>query len=199
MTKKPNEPVQQQAVRGRKQPGLKLVSRASLRDDRQSLPIALLRAREAVMQHFRSLHRKGKVTEQQWRVLRVLYLEGEMDAGKLANHSFLLAPSLSRILKDLESAEHIKRRASATDSRQSLISLSAKGATMISRAAPVLDRVHQEIMERFGIARMNKLLKLLIELEGALSKTKTGRPDSDESASDNSNEARCEPRGTKPR
>ena len=115
MTKKPNEPVQQQAVRGRKQPGLKLVSRASLRDDRQSLPIALLRAREAVMQHFRLLHRKGKVTEQQWRVLRVLYLEGEMDAGKLANHSFLLAPSLSRILKDLESAEHIKRRASATD------------------------------------------------------------------------------------
>jgi hypothetical protein len=71
--------------------------RAEIMDDRQSLPIALLRAREAVMAYFRPHHRKGGITEQQWRVIRVLYLDGETDATSLARCSYLLAPSLSRI------------------------------------------------------------------------------------------------------
>ena len=36
------------------------------------------------MAYFRPHHRKGGITEQQWRVIRVLYLDGEMDAGDLA-------------------------------------------------------------------------------------------------------------------
>lgn len=156
MTKKP------------KQPKLALVSRAVLRDDQRSLPIALLRAREAVMQYLRPYHRKGKITEQQWRVLRVLYLEGEMDATELAGRSFLLAPSLSRILRDLEASDHVRRRTSDTDSRHSLLSLSAKGTAVVAKAAPFVDRIHQEIVERFGVGRANQLLKLLTELERAL-------------------------------
>src|SRR5258708_15845358 len=84
--------------------------RAEIMDDRQSLPIALLRAREAVMSYFRPHHHKGGITEQQWRVIRVLYLDGETDATTLARRSYLLAPSLSRILKDLEAARYPHRR-----------------------------------------------------------------------------------------
>ena len=61
--------------------------RAQIMDDRRSLPIALLRAREAVMAYFRPHHRKGGITEQQWRVIRVLYLDGETDATTLARRS----------------------------------------------------------------------------------------------------------------
>jgi homoprotocatechuate degradation regulator HpaR len=167
MTRKPNEPDARRANRGAKHK-LELVSNALLRDDRQSLPIALLRAREAVMQYFRPHHRKGKVTEQQWRVLRVLYLEGEMDATELADRSYLLAPSLSRILKDLEATDHIRRRANEADSRRTLISLSQRGTAMVAKAAPLLNRIHQEITERFGSARVAELLDLLRELEQAL-------------------------------
>jgi hypothetical protein len=41
------------------------------RDTRRALPIALLRAREAVMVRFRPILRYHGVTEQQWRVMRV--------------------------------------------------------------------------------------------------------------------------------
>ena len=142
--------------------------RAQIMDDRQSLPIALLRAREAVMAYFRPHHRKGGITEQQWRVIRVLYLDGETDATTLARRSYLLAPSLSRILKDLEAAGHVRRRPGQDDSRQSLLSLSPKGSATVTRAAPFLDGIHREIAGRFGRDRVDELLAMLAELERAL-------------------------------
>ena len=142
--------------------------RAEIMDDRQSLPIALLRAREAVMAYFRPHHRKGGITEQQWRVIRVLYLDGETDATSLARCSYLLAPSLSRILKDLEAAGYVRRRSGKDDSRQSLLSLSPKGAATVTRAAPFLDGIHREIARRFGRDRVDELLALLADLETAL-------------------------------
>jgi homoprotocatechuate degradation regulator HpaR len=142
--------------------------RAEIMDDRQSLPIALLRAREAVMAYFRPHHRKGGITEQQWRVIRVLYLDGETDATTLARRSYLLSPSLSRILKDLEAAGYVRRRLGAEDSRQSLLSLSPKGAATVTRAAPFLDGIHREIARRFGRDRVDELLAVLGELETAL-------------------------------
>src|SRR5229473_3328784 len=142
--------------------------RAQIMDDRQSLPIALLRAREAVMSYFRPHHRKGGITEQQWRVIRVLYLDGETDATSLARRSYLLAPSLSRILKDLEAAGHVRRRPGTDDSRQSLLSLSPKGSATVTRAAPFLDGIHREIARRFGRDRVDELLALLAELENAV-------------------------------
>jgi len=113
----------------------KSMAKAGIRDDRRSLPIALLRAREAVMQYFRPLHQRGKTTEQQWRVIRVLHFDGEIDAGDLARRSYLLAPSLSRILKDLEAEGYVKRRAGEVDSRQSLLSLTPKATAMVAGVA----------------------------------------------------------------
>lgn len=155
--------------------------RPQIKDDRHSLPIALLRAREAVMACFRPHHRKGGVTEQQWRVIRTLYLEGEMDATTLAERSFLLAPSLSRILKDLEAGGDVRRRISPDDSRQSLLSLSPKATAMVNRVAPLLDGIHRDIARRFGTDRFHALLTLLHELELALQaddkqKKKGGKP-----------------------
>jgi homoprotocatechuate degradation regulator HpaR len=145
--------------------------RPRLIDDTRSLPIALLRAREAVMAWFRPHHRKGGITEQQWRVIRALYLEGEMEAGQLARRAWLLAPSLSRILKDLEAARYIRRRPGKSDSRQSLVSLSPKGRAMVTRVAPFLDGIHREIARRFGPDRVEALLALLDQLESALAPT----------------------------
>lgn len=147
--------------------------RPRIMDDRRSLPIALLRAREAVMAYFRPHHRKGGITEQQWRVIRVLYLDGEMDAAELARRSYLLAPSLSRILKDLEAAGYLTRRPGDRDSRQSLLSLSAKGSATVTGAAPFLDRIHREIARRAGPGRVDELLALLDELERALADAPT--------------------------
>lgn len=149
--------------------------RPGLKDDRHSLPIALLRAREAVMGCFRPHHRRGRVTEQQWRVIRTLHFAGEMDATRLAAQSHLLAPSLSRILKGLEAADYIRRRVARSDSRQSLVSLSPKGAAMVTRVAPFLDGIHRDIARRFGRERCEQLLALLTELEDTLTSSEDHR------------------------
>ena len=73
---------------------------ANLRDFEHSLPMELLKAREAAMSRFRPMLRDHGLTEQQWRVIRALAHYGEIDAGELAQRSFLLAPSLTRILRE---------------------------------------------------------------------------------------------------
>ena len=63
--------------------------------------MALLRTREAVMCLFRPGLRGRGVTEQQWRILRALAHTGPMEVTELAEATFLLGPSLSRILPDM--------------------------------------------------------------------------------------------------
>src|SRR5690554_3220037 len=89
---------------------IKSGTRVRLREFSKSLPMSLLRAREAVMQHFRASLRQYDITEQQWRVLRALTSVYEIEMSELAKATFLLAPSLSRILQDLEARGLIKRR-----------------------------------------------------------------------------------------
>jgi len=66
---------------------------ASLRPFSRSLPMALMRAREAVMRHFRPKLQAANLTEQQWRTLRALGNGEEMEATRLASATFLLAPT----------------------------------------------------------------------------------------------------------
>jgi len=139
-----------------------------LRDLSRSLPLALMRAREAVMQYFRPHHRQHGVTEQQWRVLRVLYRSGELETSELARQSLLLAPSLSRILRDLEATRMITRRTVASDLRRSVISITPAGVALLAKVAPLSEASFAEITARYGEVRLNQLFKKLTELEEAL-------------------------------
>src|SRR5687767_11225686 len=92
-------------------------SRSRLRDFSRSLPMSLLKAREAVMRHFRPGLQHCGVTEQQWRVLRALTTVDNIEVMALADATCLLPPSLSRILKDLNERKLIRRRTSKEDMR----------------------------------------------------------------------------------
>ena len=74
----------------------------SIRSFEQSLPMQLLKAREAAMSRFRPMLRDHGLTEQRWRVIRAIHEHNKIDASELAIKSFLLSPSLTRILKYLE-------------------------------------------------------------------------------------------------
>jgi homoprotocatechuate degradation regulator HpaR len=134
----------------------------------QSLPMALLRAREAVMRRFRPGLRNHGVTEQQWRVLRALAHSGPLSISDLANTTCLLPPSLSRILPDLESRSLIRRRQADADQRSSVISLEPKGLRLIATHAPYSEEVYDGIEQHFGAARLAQLFGLLRELEASL-------------------------------
>lgn len=145
--------------------------RGRLRDFSQSLPMSLLKAREAVMRHFRESLRDHGITEQQWRVLRALSSLGEMEIAALAHATCLLGPSLSRILRDLERRRLVFRRLSDTDLRRALVSISPEGAVLIERVSPHSEAIYNEIARRFGAERLAQLQQLLSKLETAMSTT----------------------------
>jgi homoprotocatechuate degradation regulator HpaR len=134
----------------------------------KSLPMELLRAREAVMRRFRPELRYHGVTEQQWRILRALAHAGPLEVSALAEATCLLAPSLSRILPDMESRQLISRRQADADLRRSVISLERKGLRLIAMHAPNAERIYDEIAKQFGAERLNQLFTLLHELEQTL-------------------------------
>lgn len=139
-----------------------------LRPFSRSLPMALLRAREAAMRLFRPSLQAHDLTEQQWRVLRALGSVEAVDATGLARLTFLLAPSLTRILRDLEARKLIRRRANPSDRRASEITLSPRGLELIRAVGADSERIYHSIGAKLGEARLNRLMELLTEVETLL-------------------------------
>ena len=133
-----------------------------------SLPMRLLRAREAVMRRFRPALRDHGVTEQQWRVLRALAGHESLEITELAAATCLLAPSLSRILPDLEARGLAVRHPVQSDLRRSLVTLTPEGLKLIAAHAPHAERIYGAIEQRFGTERLDELVRLLRELEDTL-------------------------------
>ena len=137
----------------------------AMRDFSASLPMALLQAREAAMALFRPLLADHDLTEQQWRVLRSLASSPyPLEVGEIVDATNLLAPSLSRILKDLEARNLTARALVATDQRRAQISLTAAGYELVAAVAPQSEAVYNEIEAAFGDKALARLLKQLAEL-----------------------------------
>lgn len=135
----------------------------SLRDFRHSLPMELLRAREAAMARFRPVLREHGLTEQQWRVVRALADGGPIDAGELARRSFLLAPSLTRILQFLEKEGLVARSSDHNDQRRSVLTLTDRGRQVFARVGPDSELRYAEIESEFGHDRLEQLYALLAD------------------------------------
>ena len=142
--------------------------RAPMRDFSRSLPMSLLRAREAVMRQFRPSLRNHGLTEQQWRILRALTAVDTIEVTELARVAFLLGPSLSRILRDLEARDLIERRTAETDLRRGVVSISAKGLKVIEAVAPTSEAIYAEITSRYGARKLAELQDMLGVLERSL-------------------------------
>ena len=127
----------------------------------KALPIAMLRAREAIMVSFRPILAKHGFTEQQWRVLRVLGEKGNSDAGQVAFDACILAPSLSRIIGKLEKEKFISRFVDQKDGRRVNLVLTPLGQDILKKIVPDMDVVYKAIQKRYGEEKLAKLLELL--------------------------------------
>src|SRR5882757_6806141 len=153
--------------------GASAVRRVPMREFSRSLPMSLLRAREAVMRQFRPSLRNHGLTEQQWRILRALGAIDAIEVTELARVAFLLGPSLSRILRDLEARHLIERKAAKADLRRAMVSISAKGLKLIEAVAPTSEMIYAEITKRYGARKLSELQDMLTALESSLSDLET--------------------------
>ena len=131
---------------------------------RRSLPMALLRAREAVMVNFRPMLSRHDMTEQQWRVVRVVAEAGRLDATEVAARASILAPSLTRMIRSLEERKFIKKRKDANDGRRVILEIAPAGIALIERASPESLAIYDRLEAQFGRAKLDTLLDLLDEL-----------------------------------
>ena len=130
----------------------------------RSLPIALLRARERVMGPIRTMLSEVDITEQQWRVLRVLQEDGPMEPTRIAEQACLLLPSLTRILQKLEQKKLIRRRPDTSDRRRQIVRITPAGATLVTSNLERSAALMEEMRRDMGGERWDALLDLLNEL-----------------------------------
>jgi len=131
----------------------------------------LLKARESAMSRFRPMLRDHGLTEQQWRVIRALAAMDNIDAGELARRSFLLAPSLTRILQHLESEKLVKRSSDANDQRRAVFALTVAGRKLYSIVGPDSEALYKDIEREFGVEKLDMLYDLLADFYQTLSAT----------------------------
>ncbi len=143
---------------GRKTPTPKNLA---MRPFARSLPMQLLRAREALMQQFRPHLRARGLSEQQWRVVRALVETGSMEINALREACQIHPASLSRMLPNLEKDGRIERRADRDDQRYTIVSITAKGRTLFERVAKESEEIYRAIERRIGSHDVKLLYDLL--------------------------------------
>jgi homoprotocatechuate degradation regulator HpaR len=140
----------------------------------QSIAGSLLAAREAVMAPIRPHLRAANVTEQQWRVLRVLADEESLDARGIADKALLYSPTVSRILKELTDRKLIDRHLDPLDARRSIISITAEGRSLVRETAKHTRLLLDAYAEAFGQDRIDAFKAEAQALAKALAQFRPG-------------------------
>lgn len=131
----------------------------------RNLPLLLLQAREALMQHRRPALRVRGLSDQQWRVLRVLCAHADgLETGRLAEQAFILGPSLTGMLARMEKSGLITRMRSSGDARCSVVQATATGRALADSLAPAIEMQYQDLAGHLGAQRLAQLYALLDEL-----------------------------------
>ena len=131
----------------------------------RSLPIALIRAREGVMIPIRDMLSETNITEQQWRVLRVLSEFGTLDTKTLADRASLLFPSLTRIATTLRDKELITQTRDDNDRRRQFIAITPAGQKIIDDNADQAAEIVAGFKRALGKDDYETLLDLLGRLD----------------------------------
>ncbi|WP_299729408.1 homoprotocatechuate degradation operon regulator HpaR [uncultured Tateyamaria sp.] len=146
---------------------------SSLPPTRRSLPIALIRAREQAMQPIREMLAATGLTEQQWRVLRVLAEAGPIDATKLSDRAGLLLPSLTRIARSMSQKGLITRQSDPKDRRRQVLAITPVGQRIIADNHVHALRIVDGFKDRIGAEKYEQLLDLLEAFSAASDRDNT--------------------------
>ena len=141
----------------------------------RNLPRLLLEAREAVMQHTRPSLREHGLSDQQWRVLRVLGEHarepGGVETGRVAREALLLGPSLTGVLTRMERDGLIRRARCPQDARRTVVRATPAGLKLVRTLSLTIEAHYAWMEERLGKAQLGRLYALLdqvIALEAPL-------------------------------
>jgi homoprotocatechuate degradation regulator HpaR len=138
----------------------------------KNLPHLLLQSREALMSRFRPVLNKYGVTEQQWRILRVLLDEDGLEPRQLCERCLISSPSITGVLMRMEEAGLIKRERMEHDQRRVKVTVTPATKKLGKSIAPLIEREYLELEKRFGVRQLQQVYDALDTLQKNL-----GNPD----------------------
>ena len=133
-----------------------------------SLPMTLLRTREAVMKKFLPSLQEHDLSAQQWRSIRALVQQDGQEISTLAGRCRLLLPSMSRIIRNLEGRNLIERKSIKSDQRRNAIFLTDAGRNLFKQIEPKSIERYEHIEHQFGQEKLDQLYCLLDDLVASL-------------------------------
>ena len=117
-----------------------------------------------MMVHFRPILGKYQITEQQWRILRVLYDQTELEPRELCDQCCILSPSMAGILKRMEEMGVIVKTPSVVDKRRVLVKISESFISTVE----VIMKENQDAYMKLATTLDTDLLESLVEQLDAL-------------------------------
>ena len=130
----------------------------------RNLPRLLLQARESLMVRTRPSLREHGLSDQQWRVLRVLGEHGMVETGRVAREAYILGPSLTGVLARMERDGLVRRERDPADQRRTVVEATAKGLKMVERLSRSVESHYQWLEKSLGRQKLAQLYELLDEL-----------------------------------
>ena len=124
----------------------------------RSLPMMLYRALDAVMPRFRKIFNDFGLTEQQWRVLRVLWEGDDITIRQLAEVTLIPAPSLVGIVDRLERDGLVTRQRLTTDRRKVNVAVTQAGAELEDKIMPRVASAYVELKQSVDAETWSQVL-----------------------------------------
>ena len=129
-----------------------------------TLNILLVQARDAVVSYYRPVLNQAGITEQQWRIIRLLSQHGTLDFQELSQQTSILRPSLTGILTRLEKLELVMRLKPASDQRRVFLKLTENGLQLFERISALMDEQTKQLENDFSSKKLQQLENLLKQL-----------------------------------
>jgi len=132
-----------------------------------NLPLLLLRGRERLLSYFRPILNAHGLTEQQWRILRVL-LEGALEPRQICEVCCISSPSLVGVLTRMQQLGLIQRNPVPGDQRRVLISPTARARRLAQAIIPEIEGAYRDIEAQVGKPMLRQLVEVLDRLQATL-------------------------------
>jgi len=119
------------------------------------------------MRYFLPSLKQHGLTEQQWRVIRVLNEHGKMETGRIAEEACILAPSLSGVLERMQANGLIVRHRPLSDQRKVYVNLTEHSKRLVEQISPSIEARYQQLEQLLNhedLLTLYALLDKLIEL-----------------------------------
>ncbi|MDB5360510.1 MAG: ohrR [Rhodospirillales bacterium] len=138
-------------------------------DLQRYLPYLLNRAAIRITEAFQRELRKDDLSVVMWRVLAVLWHDGAMRLGALAEATSIEVSTLSRLITTMQARMLVSRTRCTDDARAVEVDLTAEGRAIAERIVPMALHYESMALADMSAADGDALRRLLTRLYGNLS------------------------------